>query len=216
MDNEVIIFKDVEGNYDINCYYRAEDLEDLKEFLRKRGVSKIEVCDDEESIAKKRPFIDNKPLVMRKKTRRINWLKPEVIVELLCSRVEDDYEKTKKLCELSGFSIDDLQECEKPSGFISPSYSEKSKAYEKWKRENKIVETPETKKELVGRFALDYIAECLRLRQKRVQPGTKVYVSAEGKNAVVTDYDEDSGEYNLKDEEGFEQYYPRREFEVEE
>jgi len=214
MEKEVTIYKDIEGNYDIDEYYSEGDLVALKEFLKSIGVEKIEVVEDEESIKKQRPFAYSKPRVMRKDTKRIDWLNKEVIVEHLCSIEQDDVEKMKELCKLSGFSYEETEEAKKPSGFISPKFSELHKAYDKWKRENKTIETPDTKRGLVGNWAEGYIVEQKKNKQKRVQIGTKVIVNADKKEYTVVDYDEENGEYLLEDADEFKGYYKRKEFEI--
>ncbi len=214
MDKEIIIYKDIEGNYDINCYYQEEDLGKLKNFLYSLGVKEIDIMDDNLSIERQRPFVSEKPRVMKKKTKKINYAKKEVIIEMLCSREQDDDEKCKQLCLLSGFDMDELDEYEKPSGFISPAYADLSKKYEKWKRENNITETPETKKKLVGDFSEVHILEVKKKKQKRLQEGTKVIDNVFKDEWLIEKYNEKEGSYDVKSSEGSSSTFKRNQLEV--
>jgi hypothetical protein len=214
MEKEITIYKDIYGNYDIDQYYKEEDLEDLKEFLKKRGVNTIFIEEDEDSIEKQRSFQTNKPRVMRKDTKKINWLKKEVLIELLCSKEQDDFKKTKTLCSLSGFDFETLPDNKKPSGFISPNYSDFHKKYDKWKREHELEETLSNKKMLVGKWADVYISYKIKKKNKKVELGSVVYVTSEKLNMIVEEYDEKLKKFLLIDKKGLIMYCKRNEFEV--
>jgi hypothetical protein len=214
-DNKVYILKDIEGNYAIDCHWEEKDLPFLKDALTRAGISEIIVQDDELSIQRNRAFTSEIPVVMRKDTKRINWETVPVIVELLCSKEMNDWEKTKKLCVLSGFDVDSLPEHRKPEGFISPRYSEINKHYEKWKRENNKTETRDTKVELVTEFAPVFIEEVRRKKLKRLPIGTKVIITEQNITGTIIGFREDSGEpYDIMLDDGFSGFYKRNKFEV--
>lgn len=211
MENKksVKIYKDIEGNYETDVYYKVEDLEELKTFLMKIGYDNISVVESQESIDRQRPFAQ-KPIVMRRRTVGINWDLKEVIVELLCSKETNDWLKTKKLCELSGFNIDLLPKHKQPQGFISPMYSYFSKEYEKFKRENNITETPDTKKQLVSKFAEAHIKKV----NKIVEVGDNVLIVSSNEKGIVEKYDPNTKLYQIRLEKGLITQCERNEFEV--
>lgn len=215
----VYILKDIEGNVAVDVYWEIKDIVALEKFFRELGAKEVIIKDDELSIQRQRPFVPDPPVVMRKNTQKINWLSIPVIEELLCSREMDDWEKTKKLCQLSGFNIESLPYHRRPEGFISPEHSKITKLYEKWKRENNKTETPNNKGELVRQFAKNHIEEETSKRQKRVQVGTKIYYPREDADGTIKNYDESTGEYYIewidKKDEKWLIWVKRKEFEVE-
>jgi hypothetical protein len=213
-ENKVIIYIDIEGNVALDTFFEETDIPMLKDFLTNLGIEEIEVEKDDLSIVRNQPFAPDIPIVKKKFAKRIQWLTIPVIEELLCSSEMDDYEKTKRLCTLSGFEITSLPDYEQPSGFISPRYSDINKEFERWKRENKKTETPTNKRELVREWAVIYIAEQKKIKLKRVAVGTKVMVTAQNINGTVKGYNEENGEYDIELDNGFSGAYKRKEFEV--
>jgi hypothetical protein len=210
----VILYKDIEGNVALDAYFEESDIPKLKEILPKYFGCRVEdVILHEESKLRGKPFTPNIPVVMKRTIHDIDWLNPEVIKEMLLFRGSNDKLRDKVL-ELSGRDPDKS----KQTGFaVIVRYKYVVDAWEKWKRENDIVETKHNKSELVGEFVKPFIVQEEKKKLKRVDIGVPVFVPSwgeEGSKGTIKNYDEKDGAYDIYFDDGFSGKYKRKDFEV--
>lgn len=194
---KVQLYKDIEGNIETDRYFKERDIPKLKEFLAELGYEVEDVTDFVPSFDKQLPFID-KPRVMKKTSREIDWHNPKVIFIVLNSKKTNDLIlkeviKESNIAVLENSKATELAVMIKRGGIFQE--------YEKWKIENNKTEDNINRDNLQKEFSEIY-AEQLRLsKQKRIPNGTKVFIQSQGNYGIIKGYNEKLG-YDVRDEEG--------------
>ncbi|MBE3128962.1 MAG: hypothetical protein IMZ60_04710 [Actinobacteria bacterium] len=186
---KIQLYKDIEGNIETDRYFKERDIPKLKEFLTGLGYEVEDVTDFVPSFDKQLPFID-KPRVMKKTSREIDWHNPKVIFIVLNSKKTNDL-ILKEVIKESNIAV--LAVMIKRGGIFQE--------YEKWKIENNKTEDNINRNNLQKEFSEIYAEQLKLSKQKRIPNGTKVFIQSQGVYGIIKKYDEKLG-YEVKDEEG--------------
>ena len=200
------LFKDVKGNVEIDKYFKEKDVPKLKEFLEGLGYEVEDIADFLPSFNKNLPFID-KPRIMKRMTREIDWLNPNVIFLVLNSKktnelILKDVVKESNMINIENSKVTELAVIMQ-RGYIF-------KEYEKWKIENNKMENNENRDALQTDFSKIYVEQQKLLKQKRLPIGTKVFIQSKDLHGKILNYNEKRGEYDVEDEKGYKCYHKRK------
>jgi len=206
------IYIDCVGNVETDIYYKESEIPKLKEFLESIGYEVEAIVHHKESKEVGKHFID-KPRIMKTISHDVDWDNPKVIFKILNEGYKDNEVLLKECLKESG--IDPEKSNSTPFTIIARS-RDISQKYERWKIENKFKENDENKNKLYLDFSDFYVEEEKKKRQKRLQPGTEVYITTEDKKGIVKEYKEDKGIYVVEDVDGYQARYKRKDLMIEE
>ena len=209
---KIKIFRDCQGNVDTNAYFKESEIPKLKSFLEDLGYQVEDVENHGESFRKGKPFRYEKPSVAKKIVHEVDWHNPKIITLLLNNSDKSDEVILKMLVKESG--LVEISQSSATTFTIIARFRSIAKEYEKWKQENKITESPDNRNKLHSEFSNYYIDLIKKQKQKRLQPGTKVYIESLNENGIIKNYKEDTRKYDVEYSNGFSGYFERKNLKV--
>lgn len=208
------LYKDILGQIDTDVYFRESEVPKLISFLESLGYEVEPIQMHPSSENRHKPFIDDKPRVQKLITHEIDWYNPEIIEFILNNASKGSDFILKEVVKKSG--LVDEKESKATELAVNLRFQPIFHEYEKWKNENKLSEDSKSKPQLHKEFSRYYADLIEKSHQKRVQPGTKVYIKSKNTNGIIKSFDDKKGydvEFEVNGEEGYSGWFERRDLE---